>query len=300
MSVFSALDFRKEPWRPGPLLPPPRGRDSILVFVVALLTFLASLTAVGAMGANRAAGGWQAQVLGSASVLIRPSGAEGTEAAGIKATEVLAGVRGVEEAHLLERKEAEDLLRPWLGSQALADLPIPQLVAVDLDPKAPATAAALRQALTAAGVDGDVDDHSMWTKEIIRAGLLARVAAMGAALLLALATGAVIAYATRASITAQHAAVELLHYSGAEDRLIANLLVSRFAWLGLGAALIGAAAAAAVTASLRLIGGAGGLTPVLPIGWWDLMIIAAAPPAAAAVAALAARATASRLISRMP
>ena len=300
MSLNSILDFRRDAWRPGPLLPPAGGRDAVLVFVVAVLVFLACLTAMASLGANRAAQGWQSQLVGSASVLVRPTGAETPDAAAIHATEVLAGVTGVQQASMLKRAEAEDLLRPWLGGQVLTDLPIPQLVALDLDKKAPATAAALKQALTAAGVDADVDDHSMWTRQIVRAGQIARIAALGVALLLAVTTGAVIAYATRASIGAFQGVVEVLHYAGAEDRLIAGLMANRFALLSFQAALIGAAAAAALAAALRLAGGPAGLTPVLPVAGIDLSVAAVAPLAAAGVGALAARAAALQLLRRAP
>ncbi len=300
MSLLSALDFRRETWRPGPLLPPTGGRDSVLIFVVAVLTFLACLTGMAALGANRAAQGWQSQLVGSASVLVRPTGGETPDAAAIRATEVLAGVKGVQQANMLPRKDAEDLLRPWLGNEVLTDLPIPQLIAVELDRKAPASATALKAALVSHGVDGDVDDHSLWTRQIIRAGQMARLAALGVAALLALTAAAVIAYATRASIAAFHSAVEVLHFSGAEDRLIAGLMAQRFAGLSFTAALIGAGAAAVLAAGMRLAGGSQGLTPVLPIAWIDLSVAAAAPLAAAAVGALAARAAALRLLSREP
>jgi len=231
---------------------------------------------------------------------VRPSGGESPDAAAIRATEVLAGVKGVTQANMLPRKDAEDLLRPWLGGEALADLPIPQLIAVELDRKAPPSAQALKAALVAHGVDGDVDDHTLWIRQIVRAGQMARLAAAGVALLLALTAAAVIAYATRASIAAFHSAVEVLHFSGAEDRLIAGLMARRFAGLSFAAALIGAGLAAALAAGLRLAGGPQGLTPVLPIAWIDLTAAAAAPFAAALVGGLAARGAALRLLSREP
>ncbi|SJM47217.1 Cell division protein FtsX [Brevundimonas diminuta 3F5N] len=45
-------------------------------------------------------------------------------------------------------------------------------------------------------------------------------------------------------------------------------------------------------AVLRLIGGAGGLTPALPLAWVDLSVLIACPLLAGAVAVLAARLTA--------
>ena len=63
--------FQVSRWRPGPLLPPRDARDGALVFVVAVLCFLACLTAFAALAANRAAHGWTAQLSGSATVVVR-------------------------------------------------------------------------------------------------------------------------------------------------------------------------------------------------------------------------------------
>src|SRR3954453_8345652 len=116
----------KTKWKPAPLLPRADARDGALVFVVAVLCFLACLTAIAALGANRAAEGWQAQLVGSATILVRPKPGETADAAAARATEAVAGVKGVEQAAALEREKAYALLRPWLGDEELLnDLPVP-------------------------------------------------------------------------------------------------------------------------------------------------------------------------------
>lgn len=201
---------------------------------------------------------------------------------------------------MMDRAEAEDLLRPWLGEDILADLPIPRLVTVELDRKAPATAATMTKALAAAGVDATVDDHSLWIKDIVRAGQMARLAAIACALLLAAAAGAVITYATRASIAAWSEAVGVLHLLGAEDRQIASLFQRRFARLAAVAAGWGAAFAMLLAALLRLAGGSSGLTPILPVAWSDLLAPLAGPLVAAAIGAIAARRSALKLLQALP
>lgn len=294
------LDLRRSKWRPGPLLPAFDRRDGALVFVVAVLAFLACLSVVGALGANRAAEGWQAQLVGSASVLVRPRAGETADGAAARATEALAGVKGVAEAAMLEREKAEDLLRPWLGGDILADLPIPRLVAVELDPKAPATEAALSKALADAGVDATVDDHSLWIKDIVRSGQIARLAAAGCALLLAAAGAAVIVYATRASITAWKGAVGVLHLLGAEDRQVAGLFMRRFARLAAVGGAWGAGLCVFLAMGLRIAGGPSGLTPLLPVVWNDLFAPLAAPLVCALIGAAAARQAALGLLRSMP
>ena len=288
-------------WRPAPLLPREPAQDLLLVFVAAVLCFFACLAVIAALGADRAAAGWAGQLKGSATVLVRPTSNETADSAAARAAEALAGVKGVSEASALEKSKAEALVEPWLGSGArLADLPLPRIVAVELDPKAPASEAELARALKIAGVDAEIDDHSRWIKDIVSSGQIARIAALVAAVLIALAAAAVIAFATHAGLAARAEIVEVLHLSGAEDRFIIGLFQNRLAELATVAGVLGAAAAAIVAALARVAGGGEGLTPILPIAWTDLLAVVPCPLIAAGVAALAARVTAKRLIGRLP
>jgi cell division transport system permease protein len=233
-------------------------------------------------------------------VIIRTRSNESPDAAAARAAEALAGAPGVSEARAIERAKAEALIAPWLGPTAdLADLPIPRLVAVSLDPKSPATAAVLDRTLKAAGIDGIVDDHSMWINDIRRAAELSRWFGIGVFAIIAAAAAAVVAFATRAGLASRRDVVEVLHLTGAEDGFIAQLFQARFARTAAIAGLFGAGAAAIMGGVLRLIGGGAGLTPVLPVAWFDLLAVLPCPLFAALVAAVAARLTAAGLIREM-
>lgn len=292
--------FDPETWRPAPFLPETDRHDGSLTFVVAVLCFLACLTALGVIASDRAARGWASQLTGEATVIIRTKANESPDSAAARAAEALAGAPGVSEARAIERAKAEALIAPWLGPTAdLADLPIPRLVAVSLDPERPATAADLDRTLKAAGVDGVVDDHSMWINDIRRAAETSRWFGAAVFALIAAAAAAVVAFATRAGLAARRDVVEVLHLTGAEDGFIAQLFQARFARTAAIAGLFGAGAAAIMGAILRLIGGGAGLTPVLPVAWVDLLAVLPCPLAAALVAAVAARLTAATLIREM-
>lgn len=296
--MTAALDPAR--WKPAPLLPRRDPRDGSLVFVIAVLCFLACLTAISALAADRATRGWTGQLTGSATVVVRANGSETPDAAAGRAAETLAGVKGVSEARALEKARAEALLEPWLGREALLDdLPIPRLVSVDLDPKAPASAEALDKALKAAGLDATVDDHSLWIADIERAAGVARWAALGVFLLIASAAAAVIGFATRAAMAAHRETIEVLHLSGAQAKFVIRLFQSRFAKVAALAGLFGALGAAIIGALARLTGGGQGLTPVLPVAWIDLLAVAPTPILAALVAAVAARLAARGLIGEM-
>jgi cell division transport system permease protein len=299
MSDEAASAFLRR-WRPGPLLPTRDARDGALAFVIAVLCFFACLTALAALAGDRAARGWTTQLQDSATVLVRPTGGESADAAAARAAETLAGVKGVGEVQALSRDKAVALLQPWIGKDALPDdLPIPRLVAVELNKIAPAGAQDLDRALKAQGIDATVDDHSVWIADIVRAGGWARLAALGLFVLTAAAAGAMIAFAAGAALAARHEIVEVLHISGAEDRFIAGLVQRRFALLAAGAGLFAALAAAMIGAAARILGGDSGLTPVLPIAWTDLLVLPVCPVAAALVAATAARMAALRLLKDM-
>ncbi len=287
-------------WKPAPLLPATDARDKALIFVIAVLVFLASVTALGTMAADRAARGWSGQLEGSATVVVRPKGIESVDTAAARAAEALAEVKGVTEARAVEKEKAEALLEPWIGKDVLMDdLPVPRLVTVELDHQNPPPNGKLEAALKSAGVDATLDDHSLWIADIERGAGIARWAALAVFLLIAAAAGGVIAFATRAGLAAHHDTIEVLHLYGAPHAFIARLFEVRFARIAAIAGLFGAGAAAIIGALARLAGGGAGLTPVLPVAWLDLAWLAAAPVLAAAVAALAAWRTAEGLLKGM-
>jgi len=284
--------------RRAALLPRDAGGERWLASLIAVLCFLACLSAVGAVAADRAAHGWARQLRSEATVQVRPRvGETGAEAAA-RAAETLAGVPGVTEAEAMDRKTAEALLRPWLGDAVLPDLPIPHLVTVRLDKAAPASAVSLSRALSSAGLDATVDDHSLWRGEVERSAALITVLALAAFLLTAGAAGAAVAYATRAGMAAQTGVIETLSLNGASDSAIAGLYQVRYGLVAAVAGGIGAATAMILVAGLRFLGGAEGVTPALPLMWSDVLILSPCPLLAATVALAAARFTALARLKR--
>lgn len=278
--------------RGAPILPRDGGGEPWLAAVIAVLCFLACLSAVGAVAADRAAHGWARQLRSEATVQVRPRVDETGAEAAARAAQTLAGVDGVEEAEAMDRRTAEALLRPWVGDAVLPDLPLPHLVTVRLDAEAPASAVSLSRALAEAGVDATVDDHSLWRGEVERSAALITALAVAAFLLTASGAGTAIVYATQAGMAAQRGVIETLSLNGASDGRIAGLYQARYALLAAGAGAAGAGAAMALVAGLRFLGGAEGVTPALPLAWTDVLMLSPCPLLAATVALVAARFTA--------
>lgn len=297
--IAAPLDVKR--WWPAPMLPQADGRQWTLLFVLVVLCCLASLSVIGALAASRAADGWRSQLVGSATVVVRASERESADAAAARAAEALAGVKGVTEARALEREKAEALVKPYLGPDPLpADLPVPRLVAVELDRKAPATAAALEGALKTAGVDASVDDHSLWTRQIMAAGSLARWIASGLFAMILAAAAALIAFATRQGLATGHELVTVLHLAGATDAFVARQFQARFGRMAFFAGFWGAALAIVGAAALKLWAGGQTVAALLPVAWSDLIAPLPCPVLAALVAAVTARLTAEGVLRRMP
>lgn len=297
--ITTPLDIKR--WWPAPMLPQRDGRQWTLLFVLIVLCCLASLSVIGALAASRAADGWRSQLVGSATVVVRASERESADAAAARATEALAGVKGVIEARALEREKAEALVKPYLGPDPLpADLPVPRLVAVELDRKAPATAAALESALKTAGVDASVDDHSLWTRQIMAAGSLARWIASGLFAMILAAAAALIAFATRQGLATGHELVTVLHLAGATDAFVATQFQTRFGRMAFFAGFWGGALAVVGAAALKLWAGGQTVAALLPVAWSDLIAPLPCPVLAALVAAITARLTAEGVLRRMP
>lgn len=284
--------------RESPLLPVSDAREAALFFVVAALCFLAALSALTAKGTYGAAANWTAQVEGELTIRLRNVDARG-------ATQVEALIRAmdtVEDARLISREEAGELLAPWFGSDGLPNgLPLPVLIEVTSTPEAGRIGPDIQRALTEAGFTATVDDHSSWAGDIRSLLATIRLIALATVALLVATAIAVIAFATHAALLARKDIVDVLHLTGADDRYISRLFERRFWLLGLKAGAVGALAALGLAALLVFgvgqSGGRGWLLPEFGLDFWDIFVLLATPILAGIAARSAARLTVIHTLS---
>ncbi len=284
--------------RESPLLPISDAREAALFFVVAALCFLAALSALTAKATYGAAAGWTAEVEGELTVRLR--GVDARDARDAEA--LISAMETVDEARLINREEASELLAPWFGSGGLpSGLPLPVLIEVKAKPGAGRIGPDIQRALTQAGLTASVDDHSSWAGDVRRMLGTIRVIAFATVLLLVATAVAVIAFATHAALLARRDIVNVLHLTGADDRYIANLFERRFWLLGLRAGATGALAALGLAALLVFGVGQSGnrswLLPSLSLDFWDMFILLATPVFAGIAARSAARITVMNTLS---
>ena len=225
-----------------------------LITVVAIMTFLASLAAGGAVLVSRASLEWRTTVSREATIQIRPRTGRDIEADIAAVVEAATGTTGVAEVRPLSKRESETLLEPWLGQGAnLDEIPVPRMVVLKLDGLARVDFAALRDRVAKAAPTATLDDHRMWSERLAAMANVLVAIAIVLLLLIVTAMGLAISFATHGAMAGNREIIEVLHFVGASDRFISQQFQRRFMWLGLRGGVLGAALASLVFMSAGLV-----------------------------------------------
>jgi cell division transport system permease protein len=239
-----------------PIVPRATISARALVAVVAIMTFLASLTTGAVMLVRAAASEWQADVAREVTIQIRPAAGRDIEADVAKAAAIARASPGVAEVRPYSKEETSHLLEPWLGSGLqLDDLPVPRIIVVQLATGAAPDLAPLRQALGEQIAGASLDDHRGFVDRMRAMSRAALAGGIGVLLLVLAATVLSVAFATRAAIATNRPVIEVLHLIGAKDGFIAGHFQRHFLQLGLKGGVIGGGAAMALFALLEFLGG---------------------------------------------
>ena len=289
-----------------PIVPKRSIAGRALVAVVAIMTFLASLTTGAVMLVRSAAVEWQSDVAREVTIQVRPGQGRDLDAEVARAVEIARAVPGVGEVRAYSKAESAGLLEPWLGSGlSLEELPVPRMIVVKL-PSTGVDLAPLRKALSERVAGASLDDHRAW---IDRMRTMARTTIAGGIGVLALmlaATVLSVIFATRGAMATNRPIVEVLHFIGAKSGFIAGQFQRHFLMLGLEGGLIGGGLAmllfgAASIAARMSVGTAGGdqvatLFGSFALGWDGYLAILTQILLVAVVTALASRQTVNRTL----
>jgi cell division transport system permease protein len=240
--------------RDRPLIPSDSIAGRALVVVIAIMTFLACLTAGGAILVAEASQAWRADVSRDVTIQIKPRPGDDVEALVAAAADIAARAPGVADVHPYSKAESEKLLAPWLGDGLdLGQLPIPRLIVVHMQSERREDLDPLRAALAAGAPAASLDDHRLWLSRLdtMADAVVVFAAALFALMILAMATA--IGFATRGAMTGNREIIEVLHFVGAADSYIARQFQAHFLRLGLKGAAIGGGAAALFFAIAALL-----------------------------------------------
>jgi cell division transport system permease protein len=230
--------------RDAPLVPASSIAGRALVTVIAIMTFLASLTAGAAFLISDASKGWSDQVAREATVQIRPGPGRDLDADAGKVAALLRGVPGVASVRVFTRAESERLLEPWLGvGLDFSELPVPRLVLLERAAGANLDFVALRKLLAEKAPAASLDDHRRWLERLLAMARTVVALAAMIFLLVLTAMAMAVAFATRGAMDGNRHIIEVLHFVGARDRYIARQFQRHFLRLGGKGGLIGGGAA---------------------------------------------------------
>lgn len=255
-----------------PRLAPPSGTPYLVAVVAGAMAFLAVCALEAAQGAGRLAGIWDSGLAGVATV--RLPAAEGPQAEAVAAA--LSAVPGVLGVRPLGEEETAALLLPWLGEGLpLDEVPLPVLLDVVLADPPPRREAA-QAAVQAVAAGAVYDDHAVWRAPVRRAAQAFRTLIGGTLALMAMALGAMVVVAARASLAGAASTVRTLRLLGARDALIATSFDGPIALRAVLGAALGAPLAAVAVRLLPLDGmgaamGAAALT--VPFPWLAVLAL---------------------------
>ncbi len=228
----------------SPIVPRASISGRALVAVVAIMTFLASITTGAVLLVSASAAEWQSEVASEITMQVRPQAGRDLERDVIAAAEAMRTQPGIVQVKPFSKDESARLLEPWLGSGlSIEQLPVPRVVVARVQPGTTLDLAALRKAVTQVAPSASVDDHRAWIERMRSMTGATVFAGIGILVLVIAATIISVSFATRGAMAANRPIVEVLHFVGAGDRYIASHFLRHFLRLGLEGGLIGGGAA---------------------------------------------------------
>ena len=247
----------------SPIVPRASISGRALVAVVAIMTFLASVTTGAVLLVSASATDWQAEVSSEITVQVRPHAWRDIDKDVAAVADAVRAQPGIIDIRAFSKDESAKLLEPWLGTGlSLDDLPVPRVIIARAQPGTAPDLAALRTRVTQVSPTASVDDHRAWIERMRSMTSATVLAGIGILVLVIVATIISVSFATRGAMAANRPIVEVLHFVGAGDRYIANRFQRHFLRLGLEGGLIGGGIAMLVFGFSESIAGWFSGTPV--------------------------------------
>src|SRR3954471_5398034 len=119
----------------SPIVPRASIAGRALIAVVAIMTFLASITTGAVLLVSASAAEWQSEVASEITVQVRPQAGRDIERDAAAAAEALRAQPGIVEVRPFSKDESAKLLEPWLGSGlSIEELPVPRVIVARVAP----------------------------------------------------------------------------------------------------------------------------------------------------------------------
>src|SRR6202158_3727187 len=151
----------------SPIVPRASIAGRALVAVVAIMTFLASITTGTVLLVSASAAECQSEVASEITIQVRPVAGRDLDRDAAAVAEAMRTQPGIVEVRPFTKEESAKLLEPWLGSGlSLDDLPVPRVIVARVQPGTALDLAALRSRVTQVAPTASVDDHRAWIERM--------------------------------------------------------------------------------------------------------------------------------------
>ena len=286
--------------KPGSIIPSNVASLKSLTVTMAVMSYLACLAIGALILVDRAVTRWTSGLAREMTVQVRHVRSVEIDAEVEKARTILASFPGIAEVEVLDADAGAKLLEPWLGSRSLEGLPVPRLIRVVADQRAPPDLKILEERLSAVlGVH--LDTHRKWEAELTRMARALSVLSYAILALISISAIAIVVFATRAVLQANRHIVDLLHLVGARNSYIARQIDGRFLRTGLLSGSIGVAMGLLTFLLLGMTGVEGGggfaaasrglLFAAPDVAVWSYGVLFAVPVAATLICLITSRVT---------
>lgn len=231
----------------APIVPAGSVTGRSLTLVITIMCFLACLTVGAVYMIRQSANAWLKDIASEVTVQVQAKDGSDTDKIVREVASYLGQQSGIAKVTVMTAAESAGLLEPWLGQiDDLNALPLPRLIALELDRSAAPDIDAIRTGLSSQFQGTTLDDHRRWQQQIATITNSFALGGLAILALVAMATTAIIVSATKSSMASNREIVEVLHFVGATDRFIAREFEKHFLRLGVRAGLVGAGLALAV------------------------------------------------------
>jgi cell division transport system permease protein len=246
----------------APIVPAGSVTGRSLTLVITIMCFLACLTAGAVYMMNQSASAWLRDIASEVTVQVEVRDRPDVEKLVTDVSSFLSRQPGIANVRPLSMADAAQLLEPWLGqTEALKTLPVPRLIALELDRQTAPDLDAIRSQMVQQFKGVTLDDHRRWQQQIRTITRSFALGGLAILLLVGAATTAIIVSATKSAMASNREIVEVLHFVGATDRFIAREFERHFLRLGVRAGIVGAIWAMfvflAMPTVMELLGGGG-------------------------------------------
>src|SRR5438045_3401204 len=118
----------------SPIVPRASIAGRALVAVVAIMTFLASITTGSVLLVSASAAEWQSEVASEITIQVRPQAGRDLDRDAVAVAEAMRTQTGIVEVRPFSKDESAKLLEPWLGTGLSIDqLPVPRPPTVNVN-----------------------------------------------------------------------------------------------------------------------------------------------------------------------